>query len=76
MKQALDNIFRQQQPISRYVEVEKKIGRNRYKTFDVYGRVFNATSELPWKPGDTVEIQLGRIIARSGKLGDIKEYEV
>lgn len=76
MNIALDNIFKTPEPPIRHVKIEGKIGTNRWKVVDVYGRVFFVDSSESWKRGESVTIQQGRIIERVAALEDPNEYEV
>ncbi len=76
MKLALDNLFKKPEPPIRYVKVKQKIGVNRWKVVDVYGRTFFVDSAEQWKKDDSVSIQAGRILERTPALGEPNTYKV
>ena len=76
MEQALQNIFAEPTPSTRYVEITKKTSSSKYVTVDVYGRKWPAESQTLWNVGDYVVIQFGRIVGRTQKLSDPVNYEV
>ena len=76
MKIALDNLFKKPEPPIRYVKIVQKIGTNRWKVVDVYGRIFFVDSTSQWKKDDSISIQSGRILERVPNLSEPNTYEV
>lgn len=76
MDQALKNIFRDEQPITRYTKVVKKINATRYQVTDAYGRLFVVDSDQDWRIGQFVKVQFNRIIGSSKKFTTPKEITV
>lgn len=73
---ALKNIFKLPEPNSRFVVVVKRIGTNKYQTQDQYKRFYNVTATITLLPGDNVEIQSGKVIAKTGKQPTPVTYSV
>lgn len=76
MKKALGNILKQKEPNFRHVKVDSKVSANRWKTYDVYGRVYIVESAQSWKKGQSVAIQNGRIVESAPKSNEPKRYKV
>jgi hypothetical protein len=75
MRLALNNIQKPKEPISRRVQIVKKINATKYQTVDAYGRLFNANSTVDWKPRTYVVIQNGEIIRATGAVEAPKVYK-
>jgi len=75
MRLALKNIQKADEPITRHVQVIRKLGGNKYKVTDVYGREYRVNSAADWKPTQFVAIQNGEIIREVGKLETPKRYK-
>lgn len=74
--QALQNIFKETEPNTRYVEITKKLSLTRYQTVDVHGRKWLADSSIKFNVGDFVVIQFNRIVGSSKPFTNPTEYEV
>ena len=75
MRLALENLYKPKEPISRRVQIIKKLSATKYQTADVYGRKFTANSSTDWKPRTYVIIQNGEIIREVGKPEQLMSYK-
>lgn len=76
MEKALQNIMRESDPETRFVQINEKISTGVYKTSDVYGRIWRVRSSIEWQVGDYVVIQLGRIVEKTSSFSTVKTFEV
>jgi len=75
MRQALKNILKAETPITRHVQIVRKLNGTRYKVVDAYGRETTANSNIDWKPTQYVAIQNGEILREVGKFEQLKRYQ-
>jgi len=76
LKTALKNIFVAPQPTSRVATVIRRIRVGRYELQDGSGRLMQADTDRTWKPGDSVIVQSGRIVASAASSPTVRTYEV
>ncbi len=77
-KQVLDNLFRQQQPVSWYGVILQRLARTRYELEDMTGRVRYADADPAafYPAGAKVIVQNGRIIGSGQLAGNHKIFDV
>lgn len=76
MEQALKNIFQEDAPGTRYVQVTAKFSKYKYQVTDVYGRVWLVDSHEPWAVGSYVTIQNGWIVGKGVEINAPKTFSV
>ena len=75
MRLALKNIQKPNEPVSRKVQIVKRLSANKYQATDVYGRTYNVYSGSEWKPRTYVMIQNGEILREIGKVQTPTSYK-
>jgi len=76
MKDLLNTMFHKQQGDRKICTISSLLSPGLYSVSDRSGRITRAESDQFWRPGETVIVQSGRIIARTAKINNPKIYEV
>lgn len=78
MKQALKNIFAQQEVKTSSGVVERRLSKTRIAILDPAGRIkiVDVDSDKFYPPGAKVAVQYGRVIGPAGVMGNVKKVMV